>query len=84
MTDTREIFQQTNLKGIVTRLDDAQTALNISINGKYQVIHPGAIIVFCHILDEILRETNNLLKECESADLDLCCKEEKIKAVAEI
>ena len=71
----KTFFSQTDLRGIVARFNDAKFALNSSINGHYNVIHPGALMVFCGILDNITSEMHGLLEQCDRADLDLCCEE---------
>ena len=72
-------FSETNMRGIVARFYDAQAALNSSINLSFKVIHPGAIIVFCGILDEIRDEMRNLREQCEHADLDVFFEDQKMQ-----
>lgn len=77
--DWKKFFTQSDMNCIFLMMRDANIALNTAANMKGQIIHPGAICVFCTILENILSEMKNFAKECERADLDAFTKKEWIK-----
>ena len=68
---------QTDLRSIVCMMHNATIALNTAINGKNQVIHPGAILVFCSILEDTLSKMRELGEKCEKADLESFVQEQE-------
>ena len=78
----KAVFFQTDLSGIVSRFHNADIALCTAINRKHEIIHPGALLVFRSILNEILERTKCLGEECEQADLEAFTEEKKIEEEA--
>lgn len=63
-------FVDRDIMCIFAELKDAERALNTALNHAGKVIHPGAFIVFCGILKNIINETDWFQEMCEKADLE--------------
>lgn len=66
-----EFFPHTTGEHLVELLRSANKALNIAINHKGMIIHPGAFIVFHEMIAEIEQKSAFLSQQCEKADIEM-------------
>lgn len=76
-TDWKAFFEKNNAYHILRAICFAHNTLDVAINQKGRIIHPGAFVSFAEQIERLSEHTNYLRMMCEKADLEAFYQKEK-------